>query len=213
LTSIHGALGLLASEPSLSSKAKQLIDLAYRNSKLLSTLIQDTVDIERIESGKIDFRLQTVHLSNLIHEAIRSADLILGNGHIQIVEEAILPDIEVRADGERLTQVLLNLLSNAIKFSPQNGRVFVSMQLLGDKVRVSVRDEGAGIPEEFQKKIFGRFEQAAMQISSQQKGTGLGLSISKMIIEKLGGTIGFESKPGQGAVFYFDLPVLKKQAA
>lgn len=213
LTSIHGALGLLSVQPDLSKKAQELIQLAYRNSNLLSSLIQDVVDIEKIEAGKIEFRLERVSLPKLIQDAVRSSTLISEKGDIKIIEELRFPDIEVQVDSDRLTQVLLNLLSNAVKFSPAGGTVYVSMEQIGGKVRVSVRDEGEGIPEEFQAKIFGRFEQAVSSVAKQKKGTGLGLSISKAIIEQMGGTIGFHSIFGHGATFYFELPIANKAAA
>jgi signal transduction histidine kinase len=126
------------------------------------------------------------------------------------VEPAIVgevPDITVTADGDRLLQVMANLLSNAAKFSPAGGKVEVGAAMRGDGVRVKVRDHGAGIPADFQDKIFGKFSQADSSDTRRLGGTGLGLSITKAIVEKHGGTIGFETAPGAGTTFHFDLPL------
>jgi PAS domain S-box-containing protein len=208
LTSIHGALGLLTTQTDLSEKAKDLIQLAYRNSKLLADLVKDIIDIEKIELGKFGFQLQKNLLSPCIREAIQTARLISEKTGIQIVEENLLPNLEVEIDPGRLGQALGNLLSNAINFSPMGGHIFVSMELIGEKVRVYIRDEGPGIPAEFASRIFGKFEQAA-NVFGREKGTGLGLNIAKTIVEQMGGEIGYLSKPGQGAIFYIELPIAK----
>jgi signal transduction histidine kinase len=101
-----------------------------------------------------------------------------------------------------------NLLSNAVKYSPKGGRVFVTAEGGADKVRISIRDEGQGIPEDFQKDIFNKFSQADTSDTRAHSGTGLGLAISKAIVEEHGGTIGFNTIVNNGTTFYFDLPLL-----
>jgi signal transduction histidine kinase len=120
-----------------------------------------------------------------------------------------LPELYVQADPDRLAQVLVNLLSNAAKFSPDGEVVDVSVVGHRRRARVTVRDRGAGIDEEFQSRIFQRFAQADSSDTRKNAGTGLGLSIAKAIVERLGGTIGFENVDGGGARFFFELPVLE----
>jgi signal transduction histidine kinase len=117
-----------------------------------------------------------------------------------------VPDALVSGDRERLAQVLGNLLSNAAKFSPEGETVEISLTRSGGGFRVSVSDCGPGIPDEFRDRLFERFTQADSTDARQKGGTGLGLSISRSMVEKHDGVIGFESVPGEGATFYFDLP-------
>lgn len=207
LTSIHGALGLLSIQSDLPTKTKELIQLAFRNSAFLSQLTQDIVDVEKIDLGKFEIILKNVDLSKLIKEAIKTASLIAEKKKLSLVELSTIPDLIVMADPERLLQVFFNLFSNAINFSPVGGNIYISTELFGDKVRVTIRDEGPGIPEEFRARIFRRFEKAFHQFTDYRKGTGLGLNISKTIIEEMGGTINYISAPQKGASFYFELPL------
>lgn len=208
LTSIQGALGLLSIQPNFSPKIKELVDLAYRNSNQLVHLIQDIIDIEKISLGKFDYHFEEVVLIKLIQEAIHTVSLISKREKVHLVLLGMIDTLKVHVDPSRITQVLLNLISNAINYSPPEGKITITMEKTDGIVRVSIKDEGPGIPEEFHSKIFGRFEQAYSSISRAQKGTGLGLNISKTIIEKMGGTIGFTSKPQEGTTFYFELPVV-----
>ena len=137
--------------------------------------------------------------------AVRVAGERLG---IAFALESHAPAVRVNADLDRLIQVLSNLLSNAAKYSPPQGVVTVSVARRGGMVRVSVTDLGAGIPEEFQKRIFQKFSQADSSDTRQKGGSGLGLNISKAIVEKHGGTIGFVTQKGIGTTFYFELPEL-----
>ena len=126
---------------------------------------------------------------------------------VSFVVQGALPGVVVRVDPDRLTQVVTNLLSNAAKFSPRGGVVSVSVARRGEQVRVAVSDMGPGIPQEFRHRIFQKFAQADSSDTRQKGGTGLGLSISKAIVERMGGQIGFETRPGAGTTFYFNLPV------
>ncbi len=184
-----------------------LIDIACKNSERLIRLINDILDIEKIESGKLVFNLAPIALLPIVEQSLevnRSYGEQLGV-RFQLAEPVC--GITVSADSDRLTQVLTNLLSNAAKFSPPHGTVVVSVRRLGASVRVAVADQGPGIPKVFRSRIFQKFAQADSSDTRQKGGTGLGLSISKAIVERHGGTIGFEAAPGGGTIFFFELPL------
>lgn len=207
LTSIRGSLGLLASEKIcvLTGKAKRLIEIANNNCERLVRLINDILDIEKIEAGKMEFQFKLLDLNKLTQECIEANYQFAAKYNVNI-EFFSSSQQMIRGDYDRLTQVITNLLSNAIRYSPQDEVVKIQIIDKGDMVRFSIIDHGPGIPTDFQDKIFGKFTQADSSPTRKISGTGLGLNISKSIIEKHGGTISFISKPGQGATFYFDLP-------
>lgn len=216
LTSIRGSLGLILGGVAgeLPDQARMLLDIAYKNSERLITLINDILDVEKIESGRIDFNLQALELTPLLTQAIATHQTYGEQFQVQFVLTEAVP-CQVKADPDRLMQVLANLLSNAAKFSPAGSTVEVSAQYLTIDppwVRVAVRDHGPGIPPEFMSRIFQKFAQADSSNTRQKGGTGLGLSISKAIVERLGGRIGFETAPNEGTTFYFDLPLLTEVA-
>jgi PAS domain S-box-containing protein len=213
LTSISGSLELLMGGVTgeVSSKAKSLLDIAHRNSHRLINLVNDILDTEKIESGKMDFYIKPVELMPIIEQAVdvnRSYGEQLG---IRFAIENTLPGVRVNADSNRLMQVFANLLSNAAKFSPHNDTVLISVSKKDGIIRVSVTDHGSGIPEEFRSRIFQRFAQADSSDKRQKGGTGLGLSISKAIIERFGGNIGYETEIGKGTTFWFELPELLEE--
>lgn len=209
LTSIHGSLGLLVGGVAgeLPGRTRELIAIAYKNSERLTRLINDILDIEKIESGTIRFDLRPHALMPIVEQAVeanRGYGLRLG---VDIVIAATVSGVSVCVDAERLMQVLANLLSNAIKFSPSGDRVEVSVVRHDRRVRIAVRDHGPGIPPGFHRRIFQKFSQADASDSRSRSGSGLGLSISKEMIERMDGEIGFESAPGEGSCFFFELPV------
>ena len=208
LTSIKGSLGLLRSgvAGNLPDKMTSMLDIAYNNSERLVLLINDILDIEKIEAGKMDFRRETVDLSTLIHQAVTEN---VGYAEAHSVTFRItdnLPDARISGDGSRLMQVLNNLLSNAAKFSNEDTDVDISLRRADAGYRISVTDRGKGIAEEYREQLFEKFSQADSSDTRQIGGTGLGLSISKAIIERHGGEIGFVSVAGQGSTFFFELP-------
>lgn len=210
LTSIHGALNLLiAGKERTAEKTKELLSLSLRNAERLERLIAETLDLEKIRLGKLELHPQPVSLAETIHEAIRVSSPMAESSRVVLEEGTMLPEIKVNGDPERIVQVLLNLLSNAIKFSPSEGKVIVSMEKIGEQVRVKVTDQGKGIPEEFKSKIFSQFSQGNNQTERAAGGTGLGLNICKGIIEQMKGNISFISAKGQETTFYFELPELK----
>ncbi|MDR3478049.1 MAG: PAS domain S-box protein [Gammaproteobacteria bacterium] len=209
LTSIRGALGLIVGGmvDQAPEKMAKLLSIANHNSDRLLLLINDILDMEKIESGKMRFHLEVLDINKIVKAAIHANKMYAEKFETQLQFSPGATDAMVNVDPDRLVQVLTNLISNAVKFSPKNEAVIVKTMVIDDRVRVSVSDKGAGIPSEFQAKIFQKFSQADSSASREKGGTGLGLSISKSIIEKLGGLLGFTSMEGHGAIFYFDLPL------
>lgn len=209
LTSIRGSLGLIAGGVAgeIPDRARSMIDIAYKNSERLVRLINDILDIEKIESGKMVFQFKPLELAPLIEASVEANRAYGAQYNVGFIIRALPRDILVNADADRLTQVLTNLLSNAVKFSPSGGRVEIEVTRHAALVRVAVHDDGPGIPEEFKPRIFQKFAQADASDTRQKGGTGLGLSIVKAIVEKHGGNIGFRSAEGGGTTFYFELPV------
>jgi len=208
LTSIRGSLGLIAGGVAgeIAPKAKSLVDIAYKNSERLILLINDILDIEKIESGKMVFDNRPIEMLPLLEQAVEANANYAEQYGIKLSLNNNLSIVMVNADQGRLTQVVTNLISNAVKFSTRGGVVDITVARRKANVRVSVIDHGSGIPEEFQSRIFQKFAQADSSTTRQRGGTGLGLNICKAIVEKLGGRIGFESQPNLGTTFFFDLP-------
>ncbi len=209
LTSIRGSLGLIAGgvAGNLPDAAKDLVDIAKNNCERLIRLINDLLDTEKIEAGKMRFDLKVVELAPLISHAIAANEGFAGQHGVSLKLLANAQAVRVNVDSDGLSQVLTNLLSNAVKFSPPGGVVEVGLTRAQGRVRVEVRDRGPGIPAEFRDRIFQKFSQADSSSSRQKGGTGLGLNISKAIVERLGGTIGFTTQTGSGTTFFFELPV------
>ncbi len=206
LTSIRGSLGLVAGGVAgeLPLQAKSLVDIAYKNSERLVGLINDLLDVEKIESGKMKFDLTPLRLMNMIDQSVQANQGYAQQHDVRFeVTQRVPETIQVVVDEMRLMQVLSNLLSNAAKFSPKGGVVEIAVARNSGWIRVSVRDHGPGIPLEFRTRIFQKFSQADSSDTRQKGGTGLGLSISKAIVEQMHGKIGFET--GEGAAFWFEL--------
>jgi len=211
LTSIHGALNLLKSGlgGELNPQGQRLLDAAYRNSQRLVRLVNDLLDLQRIESGTMTFNLRPVDLRSLLEQAVESSQAHAGQLGIKLQLQGAPAGARVRVDSDRMMQVMTNLLSNAAKFSPRGEAVLVEAIRHKAGVRVEVTDRGPGVPREFHGRIFQKFAQAA---SSDRGGSGLGLSITKAIVEHMSGHVGFESEPGR-TTFYFDLPEWRRSIA
>ena len=209
LTSIGGALGLLTSGAvgPLSEQAQQMLGVAYKNSQRLTRLIDDLLDMDKLMAGKLSFDLQVQDLVPLVEQALQDNQAYAAQHQVRFVLAESPAAVPVQVDALRLQQVLANYLSNAAKFSPPGGEVAVTVCRRDDTVRVTVSDQGPGVPEAFQPRIFEKFSQADASDSRRRGGTGLGLAISKELMERMHGCVGFESTPGAGAQFYFDLPI------
>lgn len=209
LTAISGALGLLNSGSLgvFSDKAAEMVDIATKNSKQLIFLINDLLDFEKIASGHMRYQLKKQPLLLLLEQTISAHGTYSQKKNIQL---RLLPPsqlVQVHVDEQRLIQVLSNLLSNAIKFSPPDGIVTLSAEVTNNAVRVSVVDQGPGVPSEFKQRLFDRFAQADASDTRKKGGTGLGLAISRELITAMGGNIGYQDSPEQGACFWFELPL------
>jgi PAS domain S-box-containing protein len=209
LTSIVGALGLLKKNHEIPSSANELIVIADKNADRLKKIIEDILDVEQIQLGQLYVKSVPFLLDPVIKESILLATPFAMERKISLLEPSNPSSVQIKADPDRLLQVLLNLLSNAIKFSSPDGRVMVQMEKQKSYVRVLVIDQGCGIPLEFQSHIFEKFSRAHNEKNHSQ-GTGLGLHISKNIVEQMGGVIGFKSEPGQGSTFYFEFPIYEE---
>lgn len=210
LTSIRGALGLVAGGATgkIPKKSQSLLDIAGNNVDRLLRLINDLLDMQKIEAGKMEFSFGKFSIKKLIEHAIAENTPYGRQFNVTyIVSEC--PDIEIFGDYQRLMQVMSNLISNATKFSEKNSQVKVSTTRSGNIIRVAIIDQGRGIPSAFREHIFEKFSQADPTDTRQQSGTGLGLSIAKEIITAHKGTIGFEDNPEKGTTFYFELPIYK----
>ncbi len=206
LSSIVGSLGLLVKMPQLREDIQTLVRVARDNSQRLVRLINDILDVEKLDSDTLQIQLEPVELGGLLDTAIQANQGYADQYGVSLVLTQRQGPAWVEANFDRLMQVMANLLSNAAKFSPRGARVEVRLERTHRTLRVSVIDPGPGIPEEFKPRVFDRFAQADSSTSRRRGGTGLGLAICKMIIDKLGGKIGFVSTPGVGTTFYFELP-------
>lgn len=232
LTSIHGSLGLLASGllSSQPEKAQRLLKIAVDSTDRLVRLINDILDIERIESGKVMMAKETCNITDLTHRAIEVMQPMADKFGVTL--SASTPSARLWADPDRIIQTLTNLLSNAIKFSPQGGTVWLTARLVhgahwrpgsehreagpsadhpADTLLVSVQDRGRGIPADKLETIFERFQQVDASDSRNHDGTGLGLAICRSILQHHQGHIWAESEVGAGSTFYFTLPILQER--
>ncbi len=211
LTSIAGSLGLLQGTAAgeLPERVRHLLTLAQSNSQRLIKLVNDILDIEKLESGQVTFKFRLVGLRPLIEQTVE-ANLGFADTYLIRLRHDIRAEGEVWADPDRLMQAITNLISNAIKFSPPDCEVVVGMERRGENLHLSVSDRGAGVPAEFKPRIFQKFAQADGTNTKKTGGTGLGLSIVKEIVGRLGGSVGFTDAPGGGTIFYVDLPCVEQ---
>ncbi|MGB0672053.1 MAG: sensor histidine kinase, partial [Rhodospirillales bacterium] len=212
LTSIKGSLSLMdaGAMGRLPDKARTLIQIAHRNVDRLIDLVGDILNIEKLQSGEMAYRLEKVHLPSLLEEAVLVNEGYATGFKTNLVIKGDVPDLDLLCDRGRILQVLTNLISNAIKFSPENSEVHVSAVREDRFIRLSVQDHGKGISENFRSRVFERFAQEIPSGESGRVGTGLGLAICKSIVEGHGGTITFETWTGKGTIFHFALPLYEE---
>jgi PAS domain S-box-containing protein len=208
LTSIRGSLGLIAGGVAgeLPEKARTLVEIASKSCERLVRLINDILDVEKIESGKMGFHWGPVELAPLAERAVEDNRPYAEGYGVELRIAGAAPGARVWGDPDRLLQVMTNLISNAVKFSPRGGTVEIATARVTGGARLSVTDHGRGIPPELRPRIFEKFAQADSSSTRDKGGTGLGLSITRAIVERHHGQIGFTSEPGVETTFFCDLP-------
>ncbi|MGD1918563.1 MAG: sensor histidine kinase [Pleurocapsa sp.] len=219
LTSIHSSLKILATGKlgSLSSQGERMLKIADEQTERLVHLVNNVLDLQRIQSGKIKMNKQACQARELLIEAVQTMQTLAQEQKIKMLIEP--DDFVVWADRDYILQTLTNLVSNAIKFSPHQSTVTLSAtikpqakqnnkHLFTDYITFAVKDRGQGIPQDRLETIFERFQQVDSSDSRKKGGTGLGLAICRQIVEGHGGQIWAESFLDQGSTFYFTLPKL-----
>ena len=225
LTSIRGSLGLIEGGVAglLPVKAKNLVSVAKNNCERLIRLINDILDIEKIEAGKMDFDMKPLDLSAIVEQSIADNEGYARAHQCSFARSAEVPGATVTGDRDRLLQVIANLLSNAAKYAPPGSRVAIAVtrNADGEWLRISIADTGPGVPKEFRARLFQKFSQADSSDTRKKGGSGLGLSIAKAIVEYHGGRVGFSTvtaeeaaggPPGPettGTTFWFELPATR----
>lgn len=206
LTSINGAIKLLAhgAGGALPEAAGKLVQLASTNTDRLLHIVNDILDLEKIAAGQMEFSLTAIDVLPILQHVadLHGAEVMAAQVDIAVEAPA---GLQVWADYRRLQQILGNLVSNALKFAPAGSSVTLAAREQGGRTLLSVTDHGQGIPEHFHARIFRRFAQADMNVTRQKGGSGLGLSIVKRMVEQMGGSVSFDSRPGQ-TTFLLDLP-------
>jgi len=209
MTSILGSIGLLAGGTfgELQPQAGDLLRIANDNGQRLLTLINDLLEVEKLASGNMEYRMERIGIDELLSDAMDANKGYAEQFEVNLVLRRSDIDAKVYGDKVRLLQVMANLISNAVKYSATESDVDISPEMVGDTVRISVIDRGEGIPLDYHSQVFEKFTRADSSNTRQVGGTGLGLSICKAIVEHHGGRIGFESEPGIGSTFYFELDI------
>ena len=213
LTSIKGYIDLILDGEAgeVNEIQQEFLSIVKENSDRLVELINDMLDISRIESGRIVLKVQPLDIAERVCGAVNTFKAVLDQQgrsiHVDVPDE--LP--KAAGDPDRVGQVLINFISNAIKYSPEGGDVYVSADFEDDRVKVGIRDEGIGIAPEDQARLFTKFYRVDSSLTREIGGTGLGLSICKSIIELLGGEVGVDSEQGKGSTFWFTLPLASER--
>ncbi|MBA3992316.1 MAG: hypothetical protein C0469_02230 [Cyanobacteria bacterium DS2.3.42] len=207
LTSIHASLRLIEGglAGQVSEKVSRLVSIARTESDRLIRLINDILDIRKLEAGRLELKRVDVQVDKLVMGAFAATQGMALERKVTL-EHHIMYQGSMKCDHDRVVQILANFLSNAIKYSPENETVFLDVEKLPNTIRFSVSDVGQGIPESEQHKLWGKFQQLDSSDSRQKGGTGLGLAISKGIAEQHGGSVGVASTVGKGTTFWVELP-------
>ena len=204
LTSIRGALALVLDGETGVDDSRELLSAAHRSANRLLALVNDLLDLERVGSGERTINKRACDLAAAMERAAETVRPIAADAGVAIT---LTPgEVQLHADPDRLTQVVVNLLANAVRFSPRGGTVTVGVARAAGRVRVTIDDQGPGVPEAFREAIFQPFKQVEGSAAHKKGGTGLGLAISQAIVAEHGGTLQVGDAPGGGARFSFDLP-------
>ncbi len=213
LTSIKAFSNILLNNNDIvqPEERNEFLKIIDQESDQLTRMINDILDLSKLEAGKMEWNMQDVSLVDIIIKATGSIAPLSSEKEIRMVTEVEKDLPMVMGDADRLMQVITNLLSNAVKFTRQKGNIRITARSAGDEIQVSVEDDGIGIPEDQVQEIFSKFKQGGNVLTDKPKGTGLGLPISKVIIQAHGGRIWAEgSTAGQGSRFVFTVPLVRK---
>jgi signal transduction histidine kinase len=207
LMSIQASLALLGAGASgqLQPSAAKNVQDAERNISYIISLINSLIDVERIETSKLQIYISLTSLTPVLENAVQAVRGLAANKGIELSFRSL--DVELEIDSDRIVQVLINLISNALKFSPRDTKISVYAKVVGDEVEICVADQGRGIAEGDLEVVFERFAQVEEADAREKKGSGLGLAICKAIVEAHHGTIGVRSRLGEGTTFWFRVPL------
>jgi len=211
LTSVKGALGLLHAtmKVPIPETTERLLNIANSNCSRLTLLVNDILDMEKISSGNFEINWTQGSLKSILMTSVEHMGPYAKECNVSIKLDMPPRDLDIWTDSERVEQIMANLLSNAAKFSNDNSEILVDYEQIKDTIRISVRNFGTGISEDFKSDIFKPFSQGDSSATRKKGGTGLGLNISKQIIEQLGGQIGYDSIKDLHTTFWFTLPLIK----
>jgi len=203
LASVLGFTSILLQREVTDEQRREYLAIIEAQARRLGALVNDFLDVQHLEEGKLSIAKELVDIGSVVRE---QSELFAGQSPKHLLDVSLPPTpLPVRGDSNRLAQVVANLLSNAIKYSPEGGVVRVAGERADSVVRVSIQDEGVGIPAELQREIFGKFVRGHATANGIE-GSGLGLAISRSLVEAHGGSIDFESKKGRGSTFWFEIP-------
>ncbi|WP_232509558.1 hybrid sensor histidine kinase/response regulator [Parageobacillus thermoglucosidasius] len=208
-TPLNGILGfaqLLEMDDSLNSQQQEFVQAILNGARHLLNLVNEMLDIARIETGEIQLAYDVIKLDSVIDESVRLIQPFAGKRNIKIVNQTKLDEYYVYTDSTRFRQILLNLLDNAVKYNRDNGTVMITSGSEGGNICIHIKDNGIGIPKKEYEKIFEPFYRIK---GTEVDGTGMGLALVKQLIQLMGGTIGVESELGAGSDFWFSLPAVK----
>lgn len=203
---LHGAVG------EISDPMRDLLVIAQRNSLRLLKLIDDVLDLQKLDLSTMNIEARTLDADAFLHDLVEEYEAYATEAEVELAIVSGPVNKQISADVDRLKQVVGNVVSNAVKFSPKGGCVECAMQVTGASLRLSVKDSGIGIPENEQHRVFGRFSQIDGSASRSSEGSGLGMHIAKLLIERMGGAISYESELGRGTTFYIDIPLALLEA-
>ncbi|WP_298497883.1 cell wall metabolism sensor histidine kinase WalK [uncultured Maritimibacter sp.] len=206
LTSIKASLDLVSTGVlgDVPTTLKPALSIAAKNSQRLSLLIDDLLDLQKMEAGEMEFNFRTIDVNHLVEEAVEATDGYASKVGVPVTTTLLPHPVMIEGDQVRLIQVMNNLLSNALKFSNEGGSVRVHVTATEDRVRITVQDDGVGIPEEARHRVFDKFSQVDSSDIRKVGGTGLGLNITKQIVDRHKGLIDYESEYGVGTNFYVE---------
>jgi signal transduction histidine kinase len=215
LTSIRAFSEILLDTPDLQAdETRRFLQIISREAERLTRLVNDVLDLSRIEAGRMEWHVQPCDLADVIAEAVAATLILISERGVRLETDIAVRQAVVEADRDRLLQVVVNLVSNAAKFAPeQDGRVLVRLIHENANLLVRVEDNGPGVPEDERSRVFERFTQAGKGLTSKPKGSGLGLTISRQIIEHFGGRIWLEPSALGGNATCFSLPLMAADQA